>query len=71
MHVDGLPAVCHNFNCDYTYNKPLGEVSAYHYSETDKTLHIKGIDLPQKLSEIRYVEFAFTRCKVDETSLNG
>jgi len=71
MHVDGLPAVCHNLTCDFTYTIPHGEVTGFAYNLNTKELYLVGIDLPLNLSSIRHVEFAHSLCSIDESSLNG
>lgn len=40
VEVDGLPAVCHNLTCDFTYIKNVGEVTSFTFTETTKELVI-------------------------------
>ena len=44
--VDDLPVVCHNMTCDYTYVKPVGEITGATYDDATKKLIITGVDLP-------------------------
>ena len=47
MKVDDLPVVCHNWTtCDYTYVKPVGEITGATYDDATKKLIITGVDLP-------------------------
>lgn len=46
MTIDGLPAVCHNLTCDFTYVEPKGEVTGFNYINTTRELQIFGVDLP-------------------------
>ena len=47
MKVDDLPVVCHNFTtCDYTYVKPVGEITGATYDDATRKLTITGVDLP-------------------------
>jgi len=44
--VDDLPVVCHNMTCDYTYVKPIGEITGATYDKSTRKLIITGVDLP-------------------------
>ena len=47
--VDEQPVACHNMTCDYTYVKPVGEVTSINYDDTTRKLIIEGVDLPTLL----------------------
>ena len=44
--VDEQPVACHNMTCDYTYVKPVGEITGITYDDTSRKLVITGVDLP-------------------------
>jgi hypothetical protein len=68
--VDDQPAVCHNLTCDFTYILPVGEITAFTYTEATKLLVITGTNLPSVISNITNVEFALASCTVDESTLS-
>jgi hypothetical protein len=41
-HVDKVPVVCHDLNCDFMYTPAVGEVTAFTFDETTKLLTITG-----------------------------
>jgi len=55
-------------SCGFNYTIPIGEVTAYSYDTSTKTLVIQGTNLATSVSDIRYVEFAHSKCTVSETS---
>lgn len=62
--VDGLPAVCHNLNCDFNYVVSPGEVTAFTFDETTKVLTITGTKLPVG-ENLEKIEFSLSSCTVD------
>jgi hypothetical protein len=71
VSVDGLPAVCHNLECDYAFVEPVGEITSFTYDEATKKLVITGTELPYPISEIQSVEFAKSYCTVDNSTLTN
>jgi hypothetical protein len=67
VSVDGLPAVCHNLNCDYTYTTPTAQVTSFTFDEASKVLTLTGTGLPTTLDEIQRVDFAKASCATDAT----
>jgi hypothetical protein len=68
--VGNQPAVCHNLTCDFTYILPVGEITAFTYTESTKKLVITGTNLPSVISNISSVEFALAYCTIDESTLS-
>jgi len=62
------PAVCHNLTCNYNYTVPVGEVTAYTFTQSTKVLTITGTNLPANTSMIRHVEFAHSKCTISAAS---
>ena len=69
--VGGEPAVCHNLTCDFTYILGEGEITAFTYTEATKLLVITGTNLPSVIANISSVEYAFSDCTVDESTLSA
>lgn len=46
-------------------------VHGFNYTEATRELELWGNDLPANLSSLRYVKFAHSLCKVNESTLNG
>jgi len=40
VEVQGLPAVCHNLTCDFSYIENVGEVTSFQFTEETKKLVI-------------------------------
>ena len=68
VQVGEFPAVCHNLTCNYTYVVPVGEVNAYSFDNSTKTLVINGTELPTNTSDIRKIEFAHSKCSIQNIS---
>ena len=66
VYVNGTAAVCHHLNCGYAYVEPVGEVQSFLYEDDTRKLNISGTNLPQSSEGVRYIEFAKTRCELDE-----
>ena len=66
VHVGDTPAVCHNLTCNFTYSVPVGEVVEYSFDNSTNTLVVNGTDLPTNIDDIRYVEFAHSKCKIQD-----
>ena len=66
VQVGELPAVCHNLTCDFKYIVPVGEVIEYSFDNTTNTLVVNGTDLPVNKEDVRYVEFAHSKCKIQD-----
>jgi hypothetical protein len=64
--VNGTPAVCHDLNCGYEYVEPVGKVTSFTYNDDTRQLNISGLSLPQESSGIRYIDFAKSRCELDD-----
>jgi len=62
--------VCHNLTCDFTYILPEGQITAFTYTDATKLLVITGTNLPSVIANISSVEYAFTSCTVDESTLS-
>jgi len=71
VFVNETEAVCHNLNCGFEYVEPVGEVTSFTYDDDTRHLIIEGIDLPQNDENIRYIEFAKSRCELDEEAFSS
>jgi hypothetical protein len=71
VNVNGLPAVCHNVTCDFTYGPNVGEVTAFTFDAASKKVSITGTDLPTKAEDIQVIMYAMSKCKVDGTKMPG
>jgi hypothetical protein len=60
VEVDGLPAVCHNLDCDFTYIDPVGEVTAFTFDAGTNILVLTGTGLPTAIEDVRKIDFALT-----------
>jgi hypothetical protein len=69
VSVDGLPAVCHNLTCDYSYVDPVGTVTAFTFDAGASTISITGTDFD--VSPIKEIKFAKSRCAVDPATLSA
>jgi hypothetical protein len=55
--------------CDFSYTEPVGEVTAFTYDDSTRTLVLTGVDLPDgTVNNIESVYFALTHCTVDLTT---
>ena len=66
VQVGEHPAVCHNLTCDFKYIVPVGEVIEYSFDNSTNTLVVNGTDLPVNKEDIRHIEFAHSKCKIQE-----
>lgn len=71
VSVDGLPAVCHNLTCNFTYVDAAGSVTGFTYDTTTRRLALAGTDFPTNVSDIRSIEFAKTSCVLDSATLTA
>ena len=71
VSVDGLPAVCHNLTCDFTYVAPVGSVTAFTFDSTNNKLVLTGTEFPTTIGDIREVVFAKSKCAIDESTLSA
>jgi len=69
VSVNGLPAVCHNLTCDYSYVEPVGEVTAFTFDAATSTLAITGTSFD--VSNIKEIWFAKSKCTVDPSTLTA
>lgn len=69
--VGNLPAVCHNMTCGFTYVAPVGEVTSFTFDQSTSKLVLTGTELPSMITDIDKVEFALSRCSVDESTLSA
>jgi len=69
--VDGLPAVCHNLTCNFTYIAAVGEVTAFTFTESTRRLSLTGTSFPTNSSDIRSIEFAKSECVLDTSTLTS
>ena len=46
VNVEGLPAVCHNRTCDFTYTENVGELLSFTYTAETQFVTMTGTDLP-------------------------
>ena len=68
VQVGDYPAVCKNLSCQYNYTQPVGEVTNYTYTAATRELWLNGTNLPVNVSQIRYVKFAHSLCKLTNVS---
>ena len=52
VEVDGLPAVCHNLTCDFTYIEAVGEIASFTYDEGTNELVVVGTGLPADATDL-------------------
>ena len=71
VEVDGLPVVCHNLTCDFTYTQPVGEVTSFTFDAPSKKLVLTGTNLPDSVSKIRHVIFSLSECEVNPATLSA
>lgn len=71
VSVDGLPAVCRNVDCDFTYVETVGEVTAVTFDEPSGLVTITGTDLPSQAADIQSVAFALADCVVDAATVSS
>jgi len=71
VEIGGLPAVCHNLTCDYTFTEAKGLVTAFTFDLTSKALKLTGTDLPVNLTEITSIDFAHTSCTINKATLTA
>jgi len=71
VSVDGLPAVCQNVDCDFTYAATVGEVTEVAFDEPSGLVTITGTDLPALATDIQSVSFALTECVVDADTVSS
>jgi len=69
VEVDGLPAVCHNLTCDFTYTESVGEVTAFTFDTTSKLLTVTGTNLPTSIDKIRQINYAMSPCTIQTSTL--
>jgi hypothetical protein len=62
VNVNGLPAVCHNLTCDFTYITTPSEITEFTYTAVTKKLVITGTKFPAKSTDIQSISFAMTPC---------
>lgn len=62
--VNGTQAVCHSLNCGYEFIEPVGEVTGFTYDDDTRVLIIEGTSLPSTIDDLRYIDFAKTRCEL-------
>ena len=61
--------MCHNLTCDFKYTVPVGEVTEYLFDNSTNTLVVNGTDLPTNIDDVRYIEFAHSKCKIQEIKI--
>ena len=64
------PAVCHNLTCDFTFIEPVGEITSFTFTESNKKLVMQGTNLPGDLDRFYKIEFAQQECIVDEHTIS-
>jgi hypothetical protein len=62
VEVDGLPAVCKNMSCDYTYIQAVGSITSFSLDSVTNQLTIEGTELPTDLNKIQSIQFAKEKC---------
>lgn len=65
VSVGGLPTLCPNFNCNYTYVVAIGEITGTTLSGT--TLTLTGTSLPLAANVVQ-ISFGTVNCTIDEAS---
>jgi hypothetical protein len=53
VNVEGLPAVCHNRTCDFTYIENVGDLTSFSYNTNTQVVTITGTNLPTDITEIQ------------------
>jgi hypothetical protein len=71
VSVNGTPAVCHNLNCGFNFIEPVGQVETFSYDPDTLLVNVTGVELPQTIEEIRYIEFAKTKCDLDTATFES
>lgn len=63
--------MCHNLTCDFTYIQPVGEVTAFTFDQSTSKLVLTGTDMPSLIGDIDKVEFALSKCTIDESTISA
>lgn len=63
--------MCHNLTCDFTFIEPVGEITAFTFTEATKKLVISGTNLPSSLDTFDGINFAKQQCIVDEATMSA
>lgn len=64
VNVEGLPAVCHNRTCDFTYTENVGDLTSFTFAADTQLITITGTDLPTDIANIQQVNFALAPCVI-------
>lgn len=56
--VDGLPAVCKNLTCDFTYIESPYEITSFSIDENEEILTLEGVSLPEDILSISFTNVA-------------
>ena len=71
INVNGIDAVCPEFNCDYLYLDPIGEITAQSLSEEGDVLTITGTNLPTENLAVSIANSACTSIEASETEITS
>jgi hypothetical protein len=67
MTVDGVPAACHNLNCQYNYVAAPGQVDFFSFDQASGVLNVTGTSFPVE-AEIDTIIFADSHCTISSAS---
>jgi hypothetical protein len=66
--VDGLPAVCKNLTCDFTYIESPYEIESFSIDGDEHVLTIEGTSLPEEIKSVRFTNVDCEGMEVSYTS---
>ena len=69
VNVEGLPAVCHNVTCDFTYLADVGEITSF--TAVGQKITVTGTNLPTDPAEIQSMSYALSGCTLDPETMTG
>jgi len=64
VSVDGLPAVCHNLNCDYDFQVQESVIDSFTFDATANSVTFVGQGLPTDDADFVKIKFAHAPCTI-------
>lgn len=68
VSVNGLPAVCKNLTCDFSYIESSYEITAFSLDDSEQTLTIEGVSLPENITSISFTNVDCTDYVFDQVT---
>ena len=69
INVNRMDAVCPEFNCDYLYVEPVGEITTQNLSAEGDILTIMGTELPTENLAVSIANSACTNIEASDTEI--